>query len=348
MKKASGILALSVLLLSVASCTREVVKSLPRSTPEKENVDVQGIEAYLNALKADSIEIHSLMVVRNGKVAYEQWFAGASPDSLHIMYSVSKSFTATAIGFAVDEGLVKLDDKVSSFFPDELPDTVSPYLAQLRVWDLLTMSVGQAREPARTGENWIKDFFAKPITIEPGSKFYYNSMGTFMLSAIIQKVSGQTLFDYLTPRLFEPLHIENIYWEKNPQGINTGGWGLFIKTEDMAKFGLLFLQNGVWEGKQLLPKGWTEQASAPQIANGAGWPGDGAEQPDTDWSQGYGYQMWRSKHNAYRADGAKGQFIFIIPDKNTVVAITSNTDKTKEEIGLLWEHLFPALKDINN
>lgn len=344
MKKTISIVALSVLVLGATNCSTEPSKSLPRSTPEQENVDVQGIEAYLDALQKDSIEIHSLMLVRNGKVVYEKWLEGNSPDSVHIMYSVSKSFAATAIGFAVDEGLVKLDDAVISFFPNELPDTLSPYLEQLCVWDLLTMTVGQAQEPSRKSENWVKEFFAQAITIEPGTRFYYNSMGSFMLSAIVQKVSGQTLFDYLKPRLFEPLHIHNIYWEKNAQGFSVGGWGLFLKTEDMAKFGLLFLQNGVWEGKQLLPKGWTEQASAPQIANGAGWPGDGAEQIDTDWSQGYGYQMWRSKHNAYRADGARGQFIFVLPDKNTVIAITSNTNNTSSEISLIWEHILPALK----
>jgi CubicO group peptidase (beta-lactamase class C family) len=343
MKNSLCILIVAACLLWAANPVMAQDK-LPRSTPEKENVSVEGIHDYLNALKDNEIEIHSIMVVRNGKVAYEQWLNGASPDSVHVMNSVSKTFTATAIGFAAGEGLIGLDDKVISFFPDELPDTISPYLAQLRIRDLLTMSVGQAREPARTGDNWIKDFFAKPITIEPGTRFYYNSMGSFMLSAIIQKVTGQMLFDYLTPRLFEPLHIRNIYWEKNSQGINVGGWGLFIKTEDMAKVGLLYLQNGIWEGKQLLPKGWVEQASARQIENAAGYPGDGAPKPDDDWTQGYCFQMWRCKHNAYRMDGALGQFVFILPEKNTVIAITSNTQNTKQEIGLLWDYVLPALR----
>ncbi|MDR0863983.1 MAG: beta-lactamase family protein [Candidatus Symbiothrix sp.] len=340
----------SIYILIFAACLLLAVnpvmarEELPRSTPENENISLEGIQDYLNALKDNQIEIHSLMIVRNGKVAYEEWFNGASPDSLHVMNSVSKTFTATAIGFAVEEGLIGLEDKVISFFPDQLPDTLSPYLAQLRIWDLLTMSVGQAKEPVRTGDNWIKDFFATPITIEPGTHFYYNSMGSFMLSAIIQKVTGRMLFDYLTPRLFEPLHIHNIYWEKNSQGMNVGGWGLFIKTEDMAKFGLLYLQNGVWEGKQLLPKGWVEQASALQIENPAGYPGDGAPKPGDDWAQGYCFQMWRCKHNAYRMDGALGQFVFILPEKNTVIAITSNTQNTGTEISLLWDYLLPALK----
>jgi CubicO group peptidase (beta-lactamase class C family) len=348
MKQTIGILLFSLLILSGTSCNWKQKPpsstSLPRSTPEKENVDVQGIENYLDALQKDSIEIHSLMVLRNGKVIYEKWMEGNSPDSVHILNSVSKSFTATAIGFAVDEGLITLNDRVITYFPEELPDSVTPYLEQLTIWDLLTMTVGQAKEPARTGENWIQDFLAQPIAIEPGTRFYYNSMGSFMLSAIIQKVSGLTLFDYLTPRLFEPLHIENIYWETNPQGINVGGWGLFIKTEDMAKFGQLFLQNGVWEEKQLLPKGWVEQASALQIATSAGWPGDGEDKPNDEWAEGYGFQMWRCKHNSYRADGARGQFIFVIPDKNAVVVITSNTNNISPEISLIWEYILPALQ----
>ncbi|MDR2839664.1 MAG: beta-lactamase family protein, partial [Paludibacter sp.] len=342
MKKILTILTVAVFAINSITCTSEQIKSLPRSTPEKENVEIQGIEAYLDALKKDSIEIHSLMLVRNGKVVYEKWFEGNSPDSVHIMNSVSKSFTATAIGFAVDEGLIALDDKVISFFPDDLPDTISPYLAQLRIWDLLTMTVGQAKEPARNDDNnWIKGFLATSVTIEPGTRFYYNSMASFMLSAIVQKVTGQLMFDYLKPRLFEPLHIDNIYWQTNPQGINVGGWGLFIKTEDMAKFGLLFLQNGVWEGKQLLPKTWVEQASALQIQTPAGYPGDGADKPGDEWAEGYAFQMWRCKHNVYRADGARGQFIFVIPEKNTVIAITSNTNNTSPEISLIWDYILP-------
>jgi CubicO group peptidase (beta-lactamase class C family) len=345
MKKTIIAIILSVCLFAFGACVHKQSKSLPRSTPEKENVDVQGIEAYLDELKKDSIEIHSLMLVRNGKVVYEKWFEGNSPDSLHIMNSVSKSFTAAAVGFAIGEGLISLDDKVVSFFPADLPDTVSAYLAQLRICDLLTMTAGQAKEPARTGDdNWIKGFLATPVTIEPGTRFYYNSMASFMLSAIVQKVTGQPIFEYLQPRLFEPLHIENIYWQSNSQGINVGGWGLFIKTEDMAKFGLLFLQNGVWEGKQILPKGWVEQASKLQIATPAGWPGDGADKPGDEWAEGYAFQMWRCKHNVYRADGARGQFIFVIPEKNTVIAITSNTNNTGPEISLIWEYILPILK----
>jgi CubicO group peptidase (beta-lactamase class C family) len=345
MKNLIRILVLS-LLLFFAPNPLMAQDHLPRSTPEKENVSVEGIQAYLDALSDNHIEIHSIMVVRNGKVAYEQWLNGGSPDSIHQMQSVSKSFTASAVAFAIEEGLFKLDDKIISFFPEELPDTISPYLAQLSIRNLLMMAVGQKTEPTRQGNNWIKNFFEMPITIEPGTYFFYNSLGTFMLSAIIQKTSGQALLDYLTPRLFEPLHIKDISWTKMPQKfvVNEGAGGLFIKTEDMAKFGLLFLQKGIWNGKQLLPKGWVEQASAYQIESYPGSAVMGMHYPESEWGQGYGFQMWRCKHNAYRADGAFGQFIFVMPEKNTVIAITSNSRNTEKEISLVWDHLLPALK----
>jgi CubicO group peptidase (beta-lactamase class C family) len=329
-------------LLAVGSMQAQKV-SLPRTTPADVKLDPVGVEAYLLGLKANDVEIHSLMIVRDGKVAYEKWFAGQSPDSVHILNSVSKTFTATAVGLAIGEGLFTLNDKVISFFPDDLPAIVSPYLAQLRIWDLLTMTAGQAKEPARMGDNWIKGFLATPIAYQPGTRFYYNSLASFMLSAIVQKVTGKTVFDYLTPRIFEPLGIHNIFWQTNPQGINVGGWGLFVKTEDLAKFGQLYLQDGVWNGKRLLPEGWVAEASKLQIENPSGWPGDGPLKPGDDWAQGYAFQMWRCKHNGYRMDGANGQFVFLIPEKNTVIAITSNTRNTGPEISLLWDTILPAL-----
>ncbi|GHT28757.1 hypothetical protein AGMMS49574_03700 [Bacteroidia bacterium] len=347
MKNLSCVLVFAFLLFTVAPAVAQKKGSLPRSTPKKEKVDVEGIKGYLDAAKnSGDVEIHSIMVVRNGKVVYEEWLNGGHPDSVHMMQSVSKSFLASAIAFAIDEGKVKLDDKVISYFPDELPETVSPWLAQLSIRHLLMMSAGQRPEPVRTGNDWVKNFLNTPITKEPGTYFFYNSIGSFMLSAIIQKTSGVSLFDYLTPRLFEPLSIKDIYWTKMNQKtvINEGAGGLFIHTEDMAKFGQLFLQHGKWNGKQLLPKGWTEEASKFQIESYPGNAQDGVDYHDSEWGQGYGYQMWRCKHNIYRADGAFGQFIFVIPEKNTVIAITANSKNTSREITLVWDHILPALK----
>jgi CubicO group peptidase (beta-lactamase class C family) len=168
-------------------------------------------------------------------------------------------------------------------------------------------------------------------------------MATFMLSAIVQKVTGQKLTEYLQTRLFGPLAITGYKWDESPEGINVGGWGLYIKTEDMAKFGQLFLQKGVWNGEQLLPPGWVEEASSWKIVSGPAG-NETYQNPESDWTQGYCYQMWRCRHNAYRADGANGQFIIVIPDSDAVVAMTANVRDMQAEINLVWKHILPALK----
>jgi len=199
----------------------------------------------------------------------------------HMLYSLSKSFTSTAIGFAVTEGKLTVNDTVISFFPDQLPDQVSENLAALRVKDLLTMSVGHAEDttPLMTKqENWVKAFLALPIQNRPGSTFLYNSGATYMQSAIVQKVSGQKVINYLQPRLFRPLGLEGMTWETCPRGINTGGWGLSIQTDALAKFGQFYLQKGTWNGRNILPAAWIEEATTFKIQQPAA-SGTDLEQP---------------------------------------------------------------------
>lgn len=320
--------------------------SLPRSIPEIEGVSSAGITQFIDAIGKTKNEIHSLMILRHGKVIAESWWAPYRADLRHTMYSCSKSFTATAIGFAVAEKKLTVEDKVISFFPGDKPDSITPFLEELSIKHLLTMSVGQAMDPtfgvATREDNWVKGFLALPITFKPGTRFLYNSLATYMLSAIIQKVSGQKLIDYLQPRLFEPLGIVGADWEVDPMGINVGGWGLRIKTEDMAKFGQLFLQKGQWNGRQVLPVHWIEEASSAQIIQHPEMTP--AQKDSNDWEQGYGYQMWRSRYNAYRGDGAFGQYILILPDQDAVIAITSETNNMQDELKLVWKHLLPSFK----
>jgi CubicO group peptidase (beta-lactamase class C family)/acetyl esterase/lipase len=319
--------------------------SLPRSTPEAEGVSAESINRFIEAIMKSKHELHSLMVVRHGKVVAETWVSPYRADLKHTMYSCSKSFTATAIGFAVAEKRLTVNDKVISFFPNDLPDTVSPNLANLRVKDLLSMSVGQdidATGPVVTSDNWVRAFFKVPIVHEPGTKFLYNSAATYMLSAIVQKLTGEKVVDYLKPRLFEPLGISDIDWEIDPQGISVGGWGLRLKTEDMAKFGQLFLQKGKWQGKQILSAAWVEEASNLKIIQDPNAPQ--SRRDSSDWLQGYGYQMWRSRHNSYRGDGAFGQYILVLPEQDAVIAITSETPDMQAELNLVWEHLYPAFQ----
>lgn len=321
-------------------------KTLPRSTPEEQGISSAAINAFLDSIAKSKHEFQSFMLVRHGKVVAEGWWNPYRPDLKHTMYSLSKSFTATAVGFAQAEGKLKLTDKVISFFPDQLPDTVSDNLTKLSVKDLLTMSVGQEPDPTFTNtqaQDWVKTFLALPIKYEPGSRFLYNSMATYMLSAIVQKATGQKILDYLQPRLFEPLGISGIDWETDLQGVNTGGWGLRLKTEDIAKFAQLFLQKGKWNGKQVLPAGWAEEASTAHIIQHPEY--SQAKRDSSDWEQGYGYQMWRCRNGAFRGDGAFGQYAIIMPEQDAVIAITSETLDMQGELNLIYSVLLPAFKD---
>lgn len=318
---------------------------LPRSTPEAEGVSSEAILRFLDAAGKSQHEFHSMMLLRHGKVIAEGWWAPYRPDLKHTMYSVSKSFTATAVGLAVSEGKLTVHDKVAQFFPESLPKDVSANLAELRVRDLLSMSVGQDPDPTgliRSDSHWVKAFLATPILNKPGSKFLYNSLATYMLSAIVQKVTGEKIIDYLTPRLFTPLGISGMDWEVDPSGVNSGGWGLRIKTEDMARFGQMFLQKGSWEGRQVVPAAWVEEASSLKILQHPDMPL--SKRDSSDWEQGYCYQMWRCRNNAYRGDGAFGQFIIVMPDQDAVVVFTAETANMQEEFNLFWKHIFPAFQ----
>lgn len=341
---------LSAALLLISCDSKKEIIDLPRAeTPESIR---QAVDAVLAGDQADdSVQFESLMILKHGKVLYEGWYGDAAPDKPHAMHSVSKSFTATAVGMAVDEGLLKVTDKLVDFFPDHLPEEVSDNLKAVTVHDLLTMNCGQETEARFRGseEEWVTSFLAHSFVHEPGTWYCYNSLGTYMLSAIVQKLTGEKVLDYLTPRLFEPLHIDIPQWDESPQGINAGGWGLQLKTEDMAKFGQLFLQKGVWNGKRLVSEAWVNEASKYQVPSvPAGTrPDQAAERGLTPenctFMLGYGYQMWRCPDNAYRADGARGQYIIIVPDSDAVIACTANSANLQAEQNLIYEHLFPAL-----
>lgn len=318
---------------------------IPRSIPEAQGMSSTAILNYLDALDEKNFSIHSLILLRHGTVIAEGWWQPYAPAHKRYVYSLSKSFTSSAVGFAVAEGLLTVEDKVISFFPDDLPETISENLAAMRVKDLLTMTTGHEEDTtmalmAPGVTNWVKAILALPVGRKPGTLFVYNSGATYMVSAIVQKLTGQTVLDYLTPRLFAPLGITDLTWDRCPQGINTGGWGLSIRTEDIAKFGQLYLQKGMWDGKQLLPAAWIEEATAKVVRN----DGEGREGEPNDWSQGYGYQFWRARHNAYRGDGAFGQYCLVMPDQDAVLVITSDTSDMQGVLDLVWAHLLPAMQ----
>jgi len=316
---------------------------LPNSAPEAEGIPSAAILGFVQAAEDKALGLHSLMLLRHGCVVASGWWSPYAAEHSHMLFSLSKSFTSTGVGLAVSAGLLSVDDPVISFFPDDLPDPVSPNLAAIRVRHLLTMTTGHTKDtmgPLHQSEdgNWAKAFLACPVEREPGTHFLYNTGATYMLSAIVQKVTGQTLMDYLQPRLFEPLGIEGAAWETCPRGINTGGFGLSVRTEDIARFGQLYLQKGLWRGQRIVPATWIEQATTYQTPNGGDKPN-----PNSDWHQGYGYQFWRCRHNVYRGDGAFGQFCIVMPEQEAVLAITAGSPSMQGVLDLVWEHLLPAM-----
>ncbi|MCL4176127.1 MAG: beta-lactamase family protein [Verrucomicrobia bacterium] len=310
---------------------------LPRSSPESQGMASGEILAFIDTAEKEIDALHSFMLVRHGHVVAEGWWAPYGPEIPHMLYSLSKSFTSTAVGMAVAEGRMSVDDSVLAAFPEHGPAEAGAQLEAMRVRDLLRMATGHHTEPAvRLETNWIKAFLAQEVAHKPGTFFLYNTPATFMLSAMVQKATGTTVLDFLQPRLFAPLGIENPTWGTSPEGITLGGYGLSVRTEDIARLGQLYLQRGQWRGQQLLPAEWVAEATSRQIANGSN--------PRSDWDQGYGYQFWRCRHNAYRGDGAFGQYCIVMPDQDAVVAITSGVRDMQSVMNMVWDRLLPAMR----
>lgn len=233
-------------------------KTLIRATPESLGIPSNAVLEWLDELERIAPDFHSLMIVRHGRVAAEGWWAPNGPNLPHKLYSVSKSFTSTAVGMAISEGCFGLDDTVLSFFPDEAPAIVGPNLAAMKVRHLLAMCTGHDERTVDlagldTKHDLVRRFLALPIVEAPGSRFVYNTPASYMLSAIVQKRTGLNLVDYLQPRLFEPLGIDRPAWESDALGVAMGGFGLELRTEEIARFGQLYLQKGVWDGKRIIP-----------------------------------------------------------------------------------------------
>ena len=326
---------LGAILLAIAPAALAGSSALPRSTPEAQGVSSAGIRAFVEAADRQVIAMHSFMLVRHGKVVAEGWWKPEAANKPHVLWSLSKSFTSTAVGLAVAEGKLSVDDPVLKFFPQDAPAEPSDKLKAMRVRDLLTMTTGHEIEARfTTNAPWVQTFLAHPVPHKPGTHFLYNTPGSHMLSAIVGKVTGQTVLDYLKPRLFDPLGMENPEWKTSPQGDTIGGYGLFVRTEDIAKFGQLYLQKGKWNGKQLIPAAWVEQATSKQVSNGS--------DPSRDWDQGYGFQFWRCRHGAFRGDGMNGQFCIVMPEQDAVIAMTADTRDMQAQLNVVWDKLLPA------
>ena len=317
--------------------------TLPTSTPEAQGIASGAILAFLQTAENSIDALHSIMILRHGAVVAQGWWAPYRADTRHMLFSLSKSFTSTAVGFAVDEGLLTVDDTVLSFFPEYAPTEVSDNLAAMKVRHLLSMSTGHAEDTSEpvfgsADQQLVKAFLACPVQYEPGTHFLYNTGATYVLAAIVQKLTGIPLMDYLTPRLFKPLGIKDAWWETSSEGVAMGGFGLNVKTEDIARLGQLYLQKGVWQGQRILPENWVVEATSKQVCNQTNGTNN-----NVDWRQGYCYQFWCCQHGAYRGDGAFGQYCIVMPDQDAVIAITSGVGDMQAVLDLIWARLLPAM-----
>lgn len=309
-----------------------------RLTPEQAGISSLKVLEFLDRLKKTGIEVHSLMLLRHGKIFAESWWAPYNSESRHIMFSFTKSLTSTAIGFACQEGLMNLDDRLIDIFPDKIPETPSENLKKCAIRHLLSMSCGHENEIENLGmgsSDWIKEFLSHEFKYEPGTHFMYNTAGTNMLSAVITRKTGETLMAFLKPRLFDKLGIGDVPCYSLPDGVQVGGAGSRLKTEEMARFIQFVANRGEWNGEQLLSSAWFDLATSKQIENAE-------TSVIPDWQQGYGFQFWRCVPECvFRADGAFGQFGIVCPKQDAVIVMTSASSNFHCVLATLWETLLP-------
>ena len=366
------IIAMAAAFAAIA-CSSQGTGPLPRTAPSpqldsawtafKDTV----AKSVLNPDPNFRLVFHNIMIVKDGKVVIEDTFDPEWPaERPQHVFSASKTLTALAVGLAVDDGLMTVEDKVTDYFPDKLPEEVSDNLKALKVKDLLTMQCGHATDPTwdtmaaydtlnmelplKPGADLAAAFFNHPFVFAPGTFFCYNSLCTYMASAIVQKVTGKTIRDYLDERVFKYLGIQTPEWDMDEDGVCCGGWGLHLRMEDMAKIGQLMLQKGLWGDRQLISAEWIDEQTRKHIDNYPnGLTREQIDQPPfypierNDWVAGYGYQTWRNTVGGYRADGAWGQMIIVLPEKNAVIAARANLVNHQVEEWAFWDFILPAL-----
>ena len=308
-------------------------KSIGNPMVDERRISVAAVLRFIRQCEEKEVDLHSFLIYRDNRLAARASIPPYDCTDKRQLYSLSKSFVSTAIGFAQQEGLLHAGDKVIDFLADKFPEKVSVNQKNLRICDLLTMRTGHVQDI--TSDTWqsediVKRFFELDLEREPGTWFNYNTAATHVLSAIITEVTGETLMDYLTPRLFLPLEIHDAYWNTTPQGITEGGVGLHISCDDVAKFGLLYLNEGNWNGTQLLSPEWIKQASCAHADNRV-------QGGTLDWKAGYGYQIWMNGRGGYRADGAAGQVCLIIPEENIVFAALSECENMQNLLDAMFE-----------
>ncbi len=336
-----------------AGAFAERLQDLPMASPESQGVPSEAIARWIVACEEGAATnyfgkgyLHGFVIVRHGRtIAEGSWAPQNTLERPHMLYSHSKSFTSTAIGFLVDDGKIDLDRRVVSFFPDKAPANPSENLRQVRVRDLLTMNLGADHTDAERDDiagDWVKAMLHNKIDREPGTGFKYDSGATHLLAAIVEKVSGRPMMDFLRERLFDPLGMRSPWSTVSPTGVACGGWGMNMTTRDLARFGQFLLQEGRWGDRQLLSREWVRLATGRQTWSGGIVVHSKTIGSGSDWNQGYGFQFWRCRHDAYRADGAAGQYTIVMPEQDAVVSINAGLGNMQRELDLVWKYLLPA------
>ncbi|MGN1368488.1 MAG: serine hydrolase domain-containing protein [Aristaeellaceae bacterium] len=318
--------------------------------PEEAGVSSRGLLNYIAAREAAGLEHHAIWVLRHGKVACKLAYAPYDDHTPHMLFSLSKSFCSAAAGFAVAEGLLHWDTRLIDVLPEKFPASPSEWLRSITLHHLLTMGSGLKPESDNVGgDDWASAVLACDCDHEPGTHFHYNSHGTYLVSCMVQKVTGMTIRDYLIPRLFAPLGMMKPDgsapdWDCCPAGINIGGWGLWLSCAQLAPFGQCLLQKGVWDGQQVLPREWLDRATVQQIDNG-----NGDHTNENDWNQGYGYQFWMCRGDEtpgftprYRGDGMYSQFVIVDEKRDMVVCCVSGVGDIGKALDLIYTHLIAA------
>jgi CubicO group peptidase (beta-lactamase class C family) len=309
--------------------------TLPAASPESQGVDPAAIRDLVEAWEGSGVRPFALRVVRHGHLVAEATWAPYLPTDRVQKYSLSKTFAASAVGLLVAEGRLSVGDTVASFFPEV--EDLGPRARAMTVHHLLSMASGHtvdtAEEPGL--QQGVTALLRPEPQSDPGSVFCYNQGCTLTLSAIVQHLTGEPLHAYLRPRLFAPLGIGEVTWLRLGE-LDQGFSGLHVTCDDVARLGLTLLSGGRFAGRQVLPEAWVRDAMTVHVANG--------DTPESDWEQGYGYQMWRSRHG-WRGDGAFGQLCLVLPEQDMVVAACAQTEEMQHELDLVWELLLPGVHD---
>lgn len=319
---------------------------LEKGLPEQVGIRSDFLAQILKECLERNIQLHSLMVIRHGKMVLETAKFPTAKEDKHLVYSCSKSFTATAVGIAVDEGLLKLDDRLIDYFPEVSKVGLDERILKATIRNLLMMSTGHGRDSVgdmcNSSDPWPEVFFRSEVVYEPGTTFVYDSGGTYMLSEVISRVTGRSLFEYMKEKFFGPLDITDVSWDVHGS-VNTGAWGVLIAPRDLCKLGLLYLNKGMWKGKRILSEEYINEATAPLIST----RGENTlEERIGGWSRNYGFSFWQNNETSFRADGSFGQMCMIFPKEDMVIVTTAEEGNTGRIMSLIEKYILAPLSEM--